>query len=70
MQAEDERLTDVEIRIAFMERTLETLDGLVREALDGLHLLRGEMVGLRREVDVAAARGTLEEEVPPHHGRG
>ncbi len=64
----DDRLTDIEIRMAFLEDTLTTLDELVREALDGLALVRAEIGGLRDQVDVVAVRGSLVDEVPPHHG--
>ncbi len=64
----DDRLTDLEIRMAFLEDTLTTLDELVRQALDGLELVRAEIGGLRDQVDVVAVRGSLVDEVPPHHG--
>lgn len=67
----DERLINLEIKQAFLERSLDDLDGVVR----GLNL---EVEKLHREVErlqrlqVEAAPGAarpapLEDEVPPHY---
>lgn len=67
----DERMTDLEIKIAFVERHVAQLDDLVRDMVDGLAELRVELGRLREMQDAPATsvRGSLEEEVPPHHVR-
>ena len=67
----DDRLTDLEIKIAFVERHVAQLDELVRDMVDGLADLRVELARLRemQEAPATSVRGSLEEEVPPHHVR-
>lgn len=67
----DERLIDLEIKIAFVERHVAQLDELVRDMADGLAALRAEVERIREMQDAPATsvRGSLEEEVPPHHVR-
>lgn len=64
-------MTNLEIKIAFIERHVAQLDELVRDVVDGLAELREELARLReqQEAPAASVRGSLEEEVPPHHVR-
>lgn len=67
----DDRMTNLEVKIAFVERHVAQLDDLVRQMVDGLAELRAELDRVREMQDAPATsvRGTLEEEVPPHHVR-
>lgn len=66
------RLTDVEVRISFLEDSLSQLDAVVREVADELALLRRSMKELRGRVDAGAETGPeanpdLQYEKPPHY---
>ena len=46
-----QRLEDVEVKIAFLEKYVLDLDGVVREACDQLDVLRRELGRLRQDFD-------------------
>ncbi len=62
------RVDDLEVRFAFLEKQLETLDGVVRELGETAEGLRREMAALREQVaGLAADPLPPREEVPPHY---
>jgi uncharacterized coiled-coil protein SlyX len=65
----DERFTDLEVKVAFLEHHVAQLDELVRVALTGLERMESELSGLREQLTEGAKLGSPEEEVPPHHVR-
>ena len=50
MDAAEERLTDLEIKLAFAERRIEELDDVVRKVSETLDLLTKETARLRKLV--------------------
>lgn len=62
----NERMTKLEIRVAFLEKTLEDLDGVVRDLSTQLDGLRREVKSLREE-RVPSELPPPEAEVPPHY---
>jgi uncharacterized coiled-coil protein SlyX len=62
----NERMTKLEIRMAFLEKTLEDLDGVVRDQSAQLDALRREVKSLREE-RVPSELPPPEAEVPPHY---
>ena len=65
----DERFTNLEVKVAFLEHHVEQLDELVRVALTRLEKMESEIKGLREQLAEGAKLGSPEEEVPPHHVR-
>lgn len=63
----DDRLTTLEVKIAYIEHQVAQLDAVLRQTIDGLEGLRREVGALLEDRNVASVRGSLEEEVPPHH---
>ncbi len=64
-----ERLTTIEVRMAYVDKQVDELDALVRTALDRMEAIEATLVALREQAAVAAVRGDPEAEVPPHHDR-
>jgi SlyX protein len=66
---EDERLTNAEVKMAFIERTVEDLDSVVRDLNREVQTLRREVEQLRSQLAQAGAVTVprLEDEVPPHY---
>lgn len=72
-----DRVTDLEVRLAFLERTLSDLDEVVRETADGIVRVRATLDDLRAQVQAAGqpgeaatgdeAPGGLLYEKPPHY---
>jgi uncharacterized coiled-coil protein SlyX len=62
----NERLTKLEIRVAFLEKTLEDLDGAVRDLSTQLDAFRRELRSLREE-SVPSELPPPEAEMPPHY---
>ena len=66
----DQRIEDLEVRIAFIEKNIEELDGVVQELGRGLGSLTEQLQELRQSLTEAvgeAARANLKDDVPPHH---
>jgi SlyX protein len=66
---EDERLTNAEVKLAFLERTVEDLDSVVLELNREVQMLRREVEQLRGQLAQAGAVAAAkpEDEVPPHY---
>ena len=67
----EERVKNLEVRMAFLERTLEDLDGAVRDLGSQVMVVQRELTRLRASV-TSAKDGTepprkLEDDVPPHY---
>ena len=71
----DNRVTDLEIRLAFLEDSLNTLDQVVRDLGDSIDAIRREMSDLREAQIAQAHDGTqtlsnnerMLNEKPPHY---
>jgi uncharacterized coiled-coil protein SlyX len=61
-----DRLLDVEIKIAFLERHLAELDDVVRRLVDELATTRREL-GEVRDAQSPPEKPSLESEKPPHY---
>ena len=68
-QETDERLTRLEIQLAYAEDLLDTLNTLVAQQQDQITLLLREVGQLRRqrEDDVPGGFRSLRDELPPHY---
>ncbi len=69
-ETNDERIINLEIKQAFMERGLEDLDAVVRGLNLEVERLRKEVCRLQRQLSEeapGAMRPRLEDEVPPHY---
>lgn len=66
-----DRITDLEVRMAFLEKTLGDLDDVVRDVADQLASTRAALQELRDQVsrgeDGQARPHNLVEERPPHY---
>ncbi|MEZ4318086.1 MAG: SlyX family protein [Myxococcota bacterium] len=60
----DERLTDLEIKLAFQEHTIHALDGVVRELQEKIDRLEHRIRELAEEH--ASSLGPLDNPPPPH----
>ena len=69
--SDSDRLTDLEVRMAFLERALGELDDVVREVADQLASTRATLADLRDQVnrgsDGQGRTNSLVEERPPHY---
>jgi uncharacterized coiled-coil protein SlyX len=64
----DDRTTDLEARLAWTERQLSELDGVVRELYDEVLRLRREVEGLRQDGQSGGlTEGVPGHEPPPHY---
>lgn len=61
-----DRLVDLEIKIAFLEKHVTDLDAVVREMSDHLIALRREVAALA-ESEAAAKPASASHEAPPHY---
>lgn len=68
-QETDERLTRLEIQLAYAEDLLDTLNTLVAQQQDQIGLLLREVSQLRRQREDDAPGGfrSLRDELPPHY---
>lgn len=68
-QETDERLTRLEIQLAYAEDLLDTLNTLVAQQQDQIGLLLREVGQLRRQRENDAPGGfrSLRDELPPHY---
>jgi uncharacterized coiled-coil protein SlyX len=64
-----ERVEDLEVKVAFLERDLRELDDVVRDLVGRIIRMETELNSLRERVEPASVHGGLEEEVPPHSVR-
>lgn len=64
-----DRLTDVEVKIAFLENTIAELDDVVRSLADKLGRVERELLEVQKHVAGRPERGStdLADEVPPHY---
>lgn len=65
-----QRLTDLEIRVAYQENTITALDEVIQEQFALIDRLQREMEQLRNHMESqpnSAKLGSLEEELPPHY---
>lgn len=69
--SDTDRITDLEVRMAFLEKTLGDLDGVVREVADQLDSTKMALRELREQVnrgdDGQARPHSLVDERPPHY---
>lgn len=68
----EERIAELEARLAWFEKAQSDLDEVLRQAHDRIDRLEREMAELREQAQRGAPGLTLatpEEEVPPHYGR-
>ena len=66
----DQRLTDLEVKVSFLENEIAELDGVVRQVAEHLVAMREDLVTLRaqiREAPSSEGPASLEEERPPHY---
>ncbi|MEQ1502673.1 MAG: SlyX family protein [Myxococcota bacterium] len=68
----DDRLVDVEIKLAFQEKLLAELDDTIRSLRDEVEALRGEVAQLAEQARSGrdgdpAGPGGLVDEKPPHY---
>lgn len=61
----DERVVDLEIKVAFLEDSLGQLDGVVRELHDTVDVLRREVTRLREALANKEEAAHIEK--PPHY---
>jgi uncharacterized coiled-coil protein SlyX len=65
-----QRIEDLEVRYAYLERLMADLDGVVRETADELAEIKAVVKTLHERAkseDNAIVPGSLEEEKPPHY---
>jgi uncharacterized coiled-coil protein SlyX len=63
----EQRVEDLEVKLAFMEHHVAQLDELVRGCFARIDQLEAELSALRQQTSAASVRGSLVEELPPHH---
>lgn len=64
----EQRLTDLEVKVAFLERSHEELSEVVRELYSKVALLTSELQRARdAATQPAEPKLTLEDEKPPHY---
>lgn len=64
-----DRVTELEIKVAFLENHLGELDRIIQELMTRLERAERDVREIREERNAASTLGTPEEEVPPHHVR-
>ena len=65
----EERLTELEIKISFMEDQVDALNTLLYRQQQQMDLMIGELCGLREQVNHAQPNEArnLRDEIPPHY---
>ena len=65
----EERLTELEIKISFMEDQVDALNTLLYRQRQQMDLMIGELRGLREQVNHAQPNEArnLRDEIPPHY---
>ena len=64
-----DRVTELEIKVAFLENHIGELDGIIHQLVQRMERAEREIGELREERSAASTLGSPEEEVPPHHVR-
>ncbi len=71
MNTPESRIEDLEVKLAYLERTVTELDEVLREVADDNRRLKREMTELRERVLRAMGDGTDMDpeihQVPPHY---
>ncbi|VCU72604.1 hypothetical protein PIGHUM_04706 [Pigmentiphaga humi] len=64
-----ERLTEIEVKLAFTEDLLEQLNQLVYRQQQQIEALARELAAVRQQASAAgpATGGSLRDEIPPHY---
>ncbi len=62
----DDRLLEVEVKLAFLEHTVAELDEVVRETREALDRALRELGTLREQLG-PPGKSSPEDEVPPHY---
>ena len=65
-----DRLTALEIRVAYQENTITALDEVIQEQFALIDRLKREVEQLRTQLEsqpASAKVGSLEDELPPHY---
>ena len=65
----NERVTDLEVKVAFQERHIAELDEVVRVAVDQIRRLEKEFFELQRQMNTREGGNDLKDEEPPHYGK-
>ena len=65
----NERVTDLEVKVAFQERHIAELDEVVRTAVDQIRRLEKELFELQRQTNLREGSTDLRDEEPPHYGK-
>ena len=63
----EERLTELEIKISFMEDQVDALNTLLYRQQQQMDLMIGELRGLREQVNQPNEAHNLRDEIPPHY---
>jgi uncharacterized coiled-coil protein SlyX len=63
----DNRIEDLEVKVAFLEHHVSELDGVIRQLMDRLETAERQIRELKEERATASVLGSPDEEVPPHH---
>lgn len=63
-----DRMQEIEERLAYLERAIQDLDGVVAEMNRHLRQMRDEWRDLRTQVGPADPNRTPDDERPPHWG--
>ena len=61
-----DRVTDLEVKLAFVERHVLDLDAVVRDLADQVERMQKELAALR-DVAMPQEKSTAESERPPHY---
>ena len=61
-----ERVMDLEVRLAYQDKTIATLDGVVRGLADRLDALAAELGQVRKTMESPAPTLGSASELPPH----
>ncbi|MDH4450162.1 MAG: SlyX family protein [Rhodoferax sp.] len=63
----EQRLTDLEIKVSYLEDTLDQLDRIIIEQQAQIDALIRELTHLRQQAPEPGTARTLRDELPPHY---
>lgn len=63
----EDRIVELEIRVAFQDKALRELDEVVTKYASRIDELARELASLRQRVDDGAEGGDVVDEPPPHY---